>query len=327
MNNRRFDKRNSSKKSKYIIISCFLGIILFMSIGYAVLSESLEINGEANLYASHDYLWYKLTEEYTNGDDIRFSENRYESGKYSYIGDGSNNYISLNGELWQIISIEADRSIKVVKLNTTMNYEFDSLNNRTSTSTYCDDLINGCNAWSMETSIINNSKEGSVENNSSLLSYLNETYYSSLGSIQDIIEEHDFNIGPVSDNSNLSTIISSEESIKWNGKIGLLNVSEVLYPSNISDIALGTSTSNFITDYANSNNIVLWTINPLADNTSKVWTINYDKTQIPSYANSTTLSVDEITYNYIASPTMYLKNNIKFDNGSGTIDNPFTIQN
>lgn len=326
MNNNRFKRKNNiNKKSKYIILTSFLGVILFMSIGYAILSQSLEINGEANLYASHDYLWYVLTDDTARITNNNFTESTFESNKYNYIGDGTNNYLSLNGDLWQILSIENDKTIKVIKLNTNMNYEFDTENNRTSLSTYCDDLTNGCNAWSNNSTLINDTKEGIVENNSTLLTYLNETFYESL-SYKELIEEHTFNTGAVLENSNLSSIISNEENTKWNGNIGLLNISDILLINNISDISINSNPTNFITNYANNNNINIWTLNPLNNNTSKVWSLTPNKSFYGLYSKTTSNTEIETTTNNIVVPVMYLKNNIKYESGVGTMDNPFILQ-
>lgn len=44
-------KKKSTKKSKSLIIGCLLAMIVFMSVGYAALAQSLNINGTANISA------------------------------------------------------------------------------------------------------------------------------------------------------------------------------------------------------------------------------------------------------------------------------------
>ena len=47
------------------------------------------------------------------GDGLYKDE--YEDGKYTYKGADPNNYITFNNEIWRIISIGADNTIKIMQ--------------------------------------------------------------------------------------------------------------------------------------------------------------------------------------------------------------------
>ena len=89
----------------------------------------------------------------TSGDGLYKDE--YEDGRYFYRGANPNNYVSFNAEKagWRIISIEKDGTIKIIKNNSTENKEFNS---------------SGTGNWS----------------NSSINTYLNNTFYSNLTFLQ-----------------------------------------------------------------------------------------------------------------------------------------------
>jgi len=319
-------RRRKSKYKKPVIFTSILVIAIFMATGYSLLSQTLKLEAEANLYASERYLWYQIINNHTSKNNGYFYENQFESGKYSYIGNNSNNYISLDGDLWRIMSVEKDHTIKVVKTNNTIVYAFDEVNNRTDSSTYCTQLENGCNSWASQISFTNSRINGTVENDSSLLGYLNTTFYNSLSQdLKDKIVQHVFNIGSVSTTSTFSEAIIEEQEYTWEGYIGLPTLTEMLYPNNNIDITIGQSyDNNYLLDSSSGN--ILWTITPVKNSSSLVWTVNYDKSQIGKIASLSTETKDNVTYNFIAMPTMYLKDTVKLVDGDGSMLNPFTIE-
>ena len=315
--------RRGNTKNKIIIISSILFVLFFMAVGYSSLYQQLEISGEANLYSSQKYLWHKIINEYDSTHSGSFYESELETGKYSYVGNGSANYISLDSELWRIVSVESDHTIKVVKADTTLTRAFDTANNRTAASTYCITPEYGCNSWSSQESF----NDLVVDNNSSLLTYLNTTFYNSLSSgLKSKIVLHDFNVGTVADNSTITAMVTSEEQLTWNGYIGLLSLSEFITPSNpsASSTVPGNYSNNYLLSYGNER--LLWTITPASDNSSNVWVINYDGTQVLKKANKTSEEVDNNTYYYTVFPTMYLSSSVRYSSGNGSSGNPFTIQ-
>lgn len=317
-----FRSRRNNNQSKLIFFGIFAFVMIFMSIGYSLLKEQLKLEATANLYASKNYLWYKIINDFAPGD---LDETQYETGKYAYIGNNPNNYIQLDGNLWRIISIESDHTIKVIK-DEGINSKFDEAGNRTEASTYCQDLSNGCNSWDLSGSLNNDSITGSVENSSTILNYLNTTFYNSLtDNLKSKINNHIFNIGPVDSNSTVSNILVKEQNLLWEGNIGLPTVSDFLYSQsgNINTI-LGNSGNSYLFDYASGN--ILWTINPLSNDSSKVWTITQTKSQEAKYANNASEEIDSVVYNYMAHPTLYLNSTVKFSSGTGTSSDPFILE-
>jgi len=99
----------------------------------------------------------------------------------------------------------------------------------------------------------------------------------------------------------------------------------MLYPNNNIDITIGQSyDNNYLLDSSSGN--ILWTITPVKNSSSLVWTVNYDKSQIGKIASLSTETKDNVTYNFIAMPTMYLKDTVKLVDGDGSMLNPFTIE-
>ena len=314
--------RRLNNKRKVVFLGIFAFITIFMSIGYSYLSEQLKLEATANLYASKNYLWYKLINDFSPSDLI---ETQYETGKYAFIGNVPNNYIQLDGDLWRIISIESDHTIKVIK-NNGITTKFDDSNNRTSASTYCQDLENGCNNWDLAGNITNNQITGSVENASTLSNYLNTTFYNSLNDDLKLkIAPHIFNTGAISNDSVLTSIIASEQANFWEGNIGLPSISDFLYSeSGNMTTTLGTVGNSYLFDFINQN--FLWTINPLYNDSSKVWVITNNKSQEAKYANTESEEISSVTYTYTAHPTMFLNSTVKYSSGTGTLSDPFILE-
>lgn len=323
-------KQRKKRGKKIIILSSIIVASLFMSIGYSILSQKIQLEGKASLKAAEKYLWHKITTDYISSSGSGFYENSTESKKYSYIGNGDSNNIKIGNDIWKIISIEKDHTIKIAKLDEKIKKEFDEVNNRTSNSTYCTDLTNGCNAWSIKEELINDQISGNVENDSTILTYLNGDYYTSLNDeLKNVIVEHSFNIGSIKNEASYSEILVQESEYTWTGKIGLLTVSEFLYPSTLntptSNLTLTSSyNNNYLINYASDK--FLWTANALSNNSSNVWTVTKDLTFTPKAANLNTETIDEVSYDYIAIPTTYLNSTVEYLEGDGSSSNPFTIK-
>lgn len=320
-------RKRKSKAKKGLILTGILFATTFMAIGYSVLSRELNFRVEANLHVSEKYLWHKIQNEYLSTSGSGFYKNSNETTKYSYMGDGSSNYIMLENDLWRIISVEADHTIKVVKLDDKIVKAFDEENNRNTTnSSYCTNPLLGCNSWSLQTSFTNGDITGSVENDSTILTYLNNDFYKGLpDTIQSIVVDHNFNIGPVNKDASLNEVLSQESKYSWNGKVGLLSISDILYASNSTTITTSSSLSNnYISDYAK--NKIVWTSNPLYNDTSKVWVINNEGNLSNKDAKEISEENEKTTYNYTVLPVMYLSSSIQYSSGDGTQNNPFVIK-
>lgn len=321
-------RRSRRKKSnKSIILLGIVFIATFMASGYAILSEYIYIDANVNILTAENYLWYNLQNKTTLADSNEFVSNAYESNKYSFVGQNPNNYIRLNNnELWRIVSIEADHTIKVVKWDTPITKAFDETDNRTESSSYCTDLENGCNVWSTKSLFESGEITGSVDNDSSIATYLNTEYYNSLDSkFQALIVERSFNIGPVEVGATYEQALMQEEEYSWSGKVGLLTLTEMLYPTNNTNMTIGNAyQNNYLLNHSGNN--FLWTITPVKNNSSQVWTILNDKTQVGKNANLETETIEETNYEFKVLPTVYLKSTLKYVEGTGSIDSPFIVE-
>ena len=223
-------------------------------------------------------------------------KDEYENGRYVYKGANPNNYIEFdNGEIWRIISKEADGTYKILKNELLPDQTWDSSNS---------------NNWAKP---------------ATLNTYLNGEYYNSLdSSIKDNIVSHTWGIGAVNvDNNDLAAQIASEQGTTWSGNIGLIAFSDYLRAN--SDMkncgTVNTNKENYKicrnTDwmYISGIDSWWWTISPSTDDSRLVWTVYYDGNLYHYTA---------YTSDYAPRPAAYLKSNITLS-GSGTSLDPFKI--
>ena len=325
-------KRRKTKKTlkKVITLSAIFIVAVFSASAYSILSTRISITAKANLYSSDRYLWKQIKNNYLAASGSGFYQTSYENGKYSFIGNGDGNYISIDNNLWRIISVESDHTIKIVKWSNTYTTNFDASNNRTQTSDYCQTPELGCNSYSTQTAFSNGEILGSVQNNSTILNYLNTDIYNNLSNdLKSKIVEHSFSIGPVeiTSQTTLSNVLSQESDYTWTGYVGMPSLSDFIYASNIntsSTINGITLDNNFLAEY--STDKIKWTINPLNNNSSKIWVIKNDKTIASKNANVTSEEINNVSYNYIVLPVVYLKQNSKLLSGTGTLLDPFILE-
>lgn len=321
-------RRRNNPRKKALILAVTAFVAIFMATGYSILSQRLTITGEANLYASEKYLWHKIIEDYGVDSSSGLVNNSVENNKYSYLGTDVKNYITFNDQVWRILSIENDNTIKIVKLNSNINTSFDKENNEEN-STYCNGIgTSGCNSWSQKSLLTNSTRQGVVANNSTVNNYLNTTFYSSIKTDdQKLIEEHNFYIGPVESNNNVLSVYGQEMELVWSGNIGLLSVSDIMSSINttmtLDDTMTGTS---YITQSFGSDK-KLWTINMLKDDNNKVWTYNIKDLKFEvNEANKDIEEIENINYYYIALPVLYLDSLTEYVSGDGSLNSPFVIK-
>ncbi len=224
-------------------------------------------------------------------------EDSYESGRYIYKGANPNNYIKFDtGEIWRIISKEADGTYKIVKNEVLSDRAWD-----TTGGTY------GSNNWARP---------------ADLNTYLNGEYYESLdSSIKDYVVSHSWGIGAVTyGNNDLATQIASENGTTWTGNIGLISVSDYLR-ANTNTEQCGTFSLNSdndstckTTDWLLMNDNY-WTISPSASSSVSVFRVN----SLGSVGNNNA--------NRSASaprPAAYLSSDITLT-GEGTSSNAYKI--
>ena len=227
------------------------------------------------------------TDIVTSGDGLY--EDEYEDGRYFYRGKNVDNWITFNGENagWRIISIEPDKTIKIMKWIGIEDIVWDS---------------DGSNNWLT----------------ASMQTYLNETYYNSLSSIaQSQIVAKDFSIGAVEINNNFQNTINEELANKWNGKIALPTVSEFIRTMSRKNC---TTQDIYISTYCGETswlpNSYWWTLSPASGTNNYVLAGNRG-----NIINTTVNTIDH----YTTYPTIYLSSDIKIISGTGTQSDPYVV--
>ena len=277
----------------------------------------------------------------TSGDGLYQDE--YEEGKYTFKGADTNNYIKFNDELWRIISVEKNGSLKIIR-NEALSKQiyFDELlrggsNTLTPKETgYCrygHGNLYGCNAWTIIDNYVNGEYNGPVMNDSSIKTYLENEYYKSLtNEAKSKIVNYEWGIGPVKEgNSNMQEELTDEKSFTWNGQIGLITMSDFINANSNKD-ECGTY-GDIYNDVKNGNNCKK--TNYLA-NIGSYYFISpiygsyfYISCMSPeaSYQCAANQYVSSENYNAKISstrPAVYLTSNISLE-GSGTEDDPYVI--
>lgn len=205
-------------------------------------------------------------------------------------------YISINNELWRIISVDKDNTIKIIRNET--NDEF---------------------YWNEYSP---NWENGDLKN------HLNNEYINEITTNTDKIIDKEFKIGSaLNNNDDLIEQIKEEGSKIWTGKIGLPTASEYLRANSNasqcetmkkeitnSDICLKT---NWMQNLVNENEQT-WTITPYFSssglNNNSVYVIQAGRELVSQSCYGT------IFY----SPVLNLSSDIKLE-GKGTIKEPFEI--
>ena len=230
-----------------------------------------------------------------SGDGL-YKDN-YEEGRYFYKGKNVNNYITFNNEVWRIVSVEPDKTIKIMREANLGDRAWDS------SSSY------GKNNWARP---------------ADLNTYLNGSYLTGTlnATAQSQIVPKDWSIGSVTyDNNDLADQINDEKSTTWNGKVALVTVSEYLR-SNSNQSSCGTfskNNDNYSTCqnsswmYINDN---WWTLSPFAGSSLAVFYVHSN-----GYVNN------NYAYNAIGAvrPAVYLSSGVQIVSGDGSQNNPYQI--
>ena len=267
----------------------------------------------------------------TEGSGMYFDSE--EDGKCIFKGANPNNYIRFNDELWRIISLEKDGTIKIIRSETESNNAFDNAGDRDQNSsgtggTYCANSPNGCNAWSINDNFTNGSAAGNVLKDASLNIYLNNDYLNKITTNKVNIITHAWNVGPITaNNDNIKTQMEDEKTIQWNGKIGLITASEYIKAnSNTNQCGTISLNNNNTNTCINTNWIYsivpetgyMWTITPNINNNNQVFSIN----KTPGSLNYNLASNNQNAY---VAPALYLSDSTVITGGTGTREDPYLI--
>lgn len=262
-------------------------------------------------------------------------------GRYYYRGANPNNYITFNGETWRIISVESDRTLKIVRnQQLPKGQAWDESGNRSSsTSTYCSSASSmGCNAWAATSNLVGSPSAftqyypngntsdstkytGTITSDSTMAIYLNWTYYNSLSNAaKSQVIKGTFNIstpGNTSDTEGLETDAKEEKQYQWKGYVALYTVTELLRASTNSSCTMLNGNSN-----CNSNNWLWstkgeWTLSPAAGDGTAALRVNYDGS-VDGYGGCPN--------KYAIRPVLFLSSNITLK-GTGSSSDPYVITN
>ena len=320
--------RRKRRRQKKISIILFLSLLILITVGYAAFQTNLSLTAKGNIkeLTAAEYLRKKCNQ--TNGDGLY--KDIYEEGKCIYKGANPNNYIKFNNELWRIISVETDGTLKIIKNEIIGYMPFDSKSLRP--TGYCSKgsaITQGCNVWASIDNFSNDNYSGEVSKDAELNIYLNTSYLSGLYDYDKIVLGVYYIGSVLYNNSDLSSQIASEKKYTWNGKVGLITVSEYL-KANSNQNQCG----NFNLNNTNSSicltsnwlfqlvplNKYLWTISPNSKTTDGMHDIHYDG-KIGGQSGSSASNIE----NYGVAPVVYLNSNIILSN-SGTLQNPYQIK-
>ena len=288
----------------------------------------------------------------TTGDGLYKSTT--EPGRLIYRGANPNNRIFLsedgtNNTLYRIVSYETDGTIKVVRDEKLFNKAWDEANVRKSdgtNNTYCTSE-NGCNVWGDQTNTLYNGSSlgdsfhyfyyssptattlsnggaGKVGTESTLNKYLNDGSWTGLSNLESYIDNHSWNVGGVYYTADDKGIIKEKEEesvLTWNGKVGLMNITEYV------EASLNPTCTSARSNYSSSSgspckesnwtykNYHQWSLSPVSNTRVGVWLV---------------ISAGYFSYyggahgTFGVRPAFYLKSNIGLT-GSGTETNPYRI--
>ena len=334
-------RRNFRKNQSKIILTTAFALVFCLCVGYAAFQTTINFNIKGNikkkLLTPRD-----LTKNVvTTGDGLYVDTT--EEGRYIYRGANPNNYIKLGSDMYRIISVESDNTLKVIKNGSIGDKVFDTTKARySSTSTdYCTSA-NGCDVWGSKTTTLdtngNNVTQmprevgGTLYNlpdaEATLNTYLNNDWYNSLSSnVQNIVVSHMFNVGAAKyDETNLSNTISQEKAYKWKGKVGLMNPSDYVKASTNSacdSVNAYKSNSSCYNNSATHNWIYAgpaardysWTIAPFSS--------SYAGSVFRVYSDGF-LGGPNANRSNGAAPVLYLSSDISLE-GDGTSNSPYTV--
>ena len=341
--------RKKNKSKKLIMLSTLM--FAFLAVGYAAFETNINLKVKGNVKETATSESLKKT-VVTSGEGLY--KDTIEEERYIYKGESPNNYIKINNDLYRIISIENDNTLKVMKNDKLVIGAFDTADNRYDEGNYCSGIHNdkyaGCNVWgSINTVLDKNLNNVSTwpehygsstyyklpNKEASINTYLNETFYNSFSqTVQKNIVKHAFNIGAVNQNAqdtSIKAIYNQITKYKWIGKIGLIDITDYMNASLNEECqtSLQNNTENKCNSVetcscAKSNFIGISqkAITPIrADGTSRttVITIGYNGQIVTNTAASSSNSIYK-TY----KPVFFLsKDTILI--GKGEESNPFEI--
>ena len=339
----KYMRRRKNRKQVRVIVGLSICLLLLMTAGYAAFSTNLNITAKGNIKPINAAFQLKKN-IVTSGEGLYKDE--YINNRYIFKGSSPSNYIKFNNEIWRIISVESDDTLKIVK-NTTLSSGI-SFDVRTSektgprlnvNNTYCklnsDGNYYGCNLWGSVNGTINNGNySGTVSSDSSIKTYLNNDYYNTLTSgAKSQIDNHEYKVKFIYWNVSGKSIA---EQLKLpffsvgKANVGMINVDDYIKATANTECNLnllinyldGTyCTNGQCSQNCNKQNFLysantFWTMDPLYNYTSIAMSVS---------AYSVLANMHVYGNTFYVKPALYLKSDIKLT-GSGTESDPYIIK-
>ena len=251
-----------------------------------VISQYTGTQGENGIYYHNSTL--------TNGA----GDNSY---RYAGASDSVNNYICLGSDaatcpdanLFRIIGVFGDQT-KVIRAKSVGNQKWDT---------------NGSNTWS----------------SSSLNTYLNGEYLTSLGTLANKIATTTWKVGggsstylyDVPTTAYQYEVGSSASTTTYDAKIGLMYVSDYGFAADQSGwtTKLSSYGSNSSKNWLNTGRYIEWTLSRNSDNTSNAFGVN-STGYVDNY---------NVTKSYVVRPSFNLESSVKYVSGSGSMSDPVRV--
>lgn len=288
-------------------MASMIGLLCIMVSGYAAFQTNLNLTAKGNITSK------KITPNELKNNIVTSGDGLYkdvtEEGRCIYRGSNPDNYIKFNNELWRIIGIESDNSLKIM----------------------CENNTGGAIAWD---------DDANPEwETASLNKYLNETYYNTLTEeVKNFISNHIFYVGKLYLNwdeevslTSLSTDVNNEKRAIWEGNVGVLNATDFI-KSSIDSKCISARSS-----WLSADDMPCKNQNWIYKEGKNFWTINANDPYNPKYEHNGWL-----IHNYMggygldgkysnsgaelmAFPVVFLKSDITLS-GDGTKEKPYIIK-
>lgn len=124
---RKIKKQKERGRRKIIIISVFT-FLLIMTSGYAAFSTQISLHAKGNILCKEKSA-KEIMEQSVVTEGSGIYKDSYEDGRYVYRGAEVNNYINFNDELWRIIAVEVNGTLKIVRNQSIGDMPFDTKGN------------------------------------------------------------------------------------------------------------------------------------------------------------------------------------------------------
>ena len=338
-------RRNFRKNQSKIILTTAFALVFCLCVGYAAFQTTINFNIKGNI-KKKTFTPRDLTKNVVTTGDGLYADTT-EDGRYIYRGANPNNYIKLGSDMYRIIAVESDNTLKVIKNGSIGSKDFDEQNARFSTTRtdYCYgfelDEYAGCKVWGSKTTMLDTNGNNITqmprevggtlynlpEKEATLNTYLNNDWYNLLdNNIKSKIETHLFNVGGINiDETNLSNTITQEATYKWKGKVGLMNPSDYVKASTNSacDSVNAYRSNSSCHNNSETHNWVF--VGPVARGYS--WTIafNFKSNRVFMVRALGELDSTVPVTGFGVTPVFYLSSDIILT-GSGTESDPYILK-